>query len=416
MENQEKGMGNKTRKVLSFLGVLIAILVLILLLNAVGFFGAIGMVLSSLQSLLFGVFFACLLAPLMRGFERLLSRRLARPEKPRKDLIKGISVLLSMAVMIFIIVSVLLLVIPQLGITLEKIIPSFRSMIGDFNDWISGLSKAEFWKERVAPMIQEFTTNISATLLSHFGVGTEFYANITGGIMATLSTILNLVIGIILSIYLLLEKEKIFAGIRKISQALFKDKWGGYVTEVVEEGARIFSGFFGAKILEAIILGVLCFFGMILLQLPYATLVSVLVGFANIIPFFGPYIGTLLGAAIIILVNPWQALWFIIFQIVLIQLDANLIGPKILGHSTGLSALWVIVAILLFSGCFGILGAFIGVPVFAWIYYLVKRLNGYLLEKQGRPTQLEAYMKDPSAERKITKKGSESDENKELTE
>lgn len=404
MNKGEKGMETKLKKGLWILGILIALLVLILLLNAVGFFGAISMVLSSLQAVLFGIFFACLLSPMMRGFERLLSRRIGTTEKPRKDLIKGISILLSLAVMIFIIVSVLLLVIPQLGITLEKIIPSFRGMIQNFNEWLSGLSKAEFWKERVYPMIEEFTTNMSSIILRHFGVGTEFYTNITGGIMATLSTLFNLVIGMILSIYLLLEKDKIFAMIRKISLALFKEKWGGYVMSAVDEGARIFSGFFGAKILEAIILGVLCFFGMIILNLPYATLVSVLVGFANIIPFFGPYIGALLGAAIIILVDPWQALWFIIFQIVLVQFDANLIGPKILGHSTGLSALWVIVAILLFSGCFGFIGALIGVPIFAWIYYVVKRIIAHLLAKQGKPTDTEYYIELAQEEQQLTKK------------
>ena len=192
--------------------------------------------------------------------------------------------------------------------------------------------------------------------------------------------------------------------IRKLSRAVFPNKWSDYVIEAVEEGARIFSRFFGAKVLEALIIGVLCFFGMIILNMPYATLVSVLVGFANIIPFLGPYIGTFLGAAIIILVDPWQALWFIIFQIVLIQFDANLIGPKLLGQSTGLSPLWVIVSILLFSGCFGIVGAFIGVPVFAWIYYIVKRLAEHSLEKQKKPVETAYYLEESQKKKKTDKK------------
>ena len=123
MGGREKEPGSRTRKGLYVLVILIAILVLIMLLNQIGFFSAIGIALNSLQAFLFGIFFACLLSPLMRGFQYLLRRRIATPEKPRKELIKGISVLLSEAVMIFIIVAVLLLVIPQLGITLEKIIP-----------------------------------------------------------------------------------------------------------------------------------------------------------------------------------------------------------------------------------------------------------------------------------------------------
>ena len=138
-------------------------------------------------------------------------------------------------------------------------------------------------------------------------------------------------------------------------------------------------------------MGVLCFFGMLLFNLPYATLISVIVGVANIIPFFGPYIGTILGAAIIILVNPWQALLYVIFMIVLVQIDANILGPKILGHSTGLSSLWVVVSILLFTGCFGFVGAFIGVPVFAWIYFVVKKLAEFSLSKQEMPKDTDSY-------------------------
>ena len=392
MKEEEKVFSPKLRKTVLVLVIVILVLLLFWLLANIGVFSAIGMILSSLQAVLFGIFFACIQSPIMRGFEHLLGKKLATPEKPRQGMIRGLSVTFSMLIMITVIVLVLLLVIPQLVITLEKILPALGTMIDDFNNWFQGISSAAFWQERVVPMVQEFTDNIGNIILSHFGVGTEFYASLSTGLMTTLGMLLNVFIGFILSIYLLVDQDRIIGVIRKLSTALFKKKWGGYCSEAIEEGIRIFSGFFGARMIEVGIIGLLNFIGMMILQLPYATLISVMVAFANIIPFFGAYIGCALGAAIIILVNPWQALVFIIFQIVLLQIDGNLIGPKLLGHSIGLSALWVIAAVLLFTGCFGMWGAFIGVPLFAWIYYLIKRLAEQLLEKQGMPVETEAYM------------------------
>lgn len=389
--NENKSVNSKYIRIIKILTVIIGVLVIIYLLDKTNIFPAVGVVLSSMQALFFGIFFACLLSPLVKGIEWLMKKRIACDTKKRKDLIRGISVALSMAIMLFIIIAVMFLIIPQLGVTLTKIIPSFKELINNFNDWVFNLSDKEFWHERVYPTIESFTSDTSNWILGHFGVGTDAYKSLTSGIVSAFNILLNIFVGLILSIYILISKEKLAAQGRKLCLAVFRKKAGGLVMDALEEGARIFSGFFGAKILEAIVMGVICFFGMVLFRLPYATLVSVIVGVANIIPFFGPYIGTILGAAIIILINPWQALGFVIFMIVLVQFDANFLGPKILGHSTGLSALWVIVAILLFSGCFGIVGAFIGVPVFAWIYFIVKRLAEFSLEKQELPTNTENY-------------------------
>lgn len=394
MDEKKPAFGVKYRRIIKFLTVLIGILLAIFLLEKVNIFPAIEILITSLQALIFGIFFACLLNPLVKGIENLLTKHFPAETQKKRRAARGTAVALSIAIMIFIIVSVLFLIIPQLGITLSNIIPSFNQMINNFNNWAYSLSSAEFWQTRVYPMLENFTDNIATWILGHFGVGTEAYNSITGianGIMSAFNLLFNMLIGLILSVYILISKEKLAAQIRKLCYALFRRKAGGYVMEALVEGARIFSGFFGAKILEAIVMGVLCFFGMLLFNLPYATLISVIVGVANIIPFFGPYIGTILGAAIIILVNPWQALLYVIFMIVLVQIDANILGPKILGHSTGLSSLWVVVSILLFTGCFGFVGAFIGVPVFAWIYFVVKKLAEFSLSKQEMPKDTDSY-------------------------
>lgn len=394
MDDNKTPFGVKYRRIIKFLTVLIGILLAIYLLGKINILPAFEVLITSLQALIFGIFFACLLNPLVKGIENLLKKHFPADTQKKRRAARGIAVTLSIAIMIFIIVSVLFLIIPQLGITLTNIIPSFKQMISNFNDWAYDISSSEFWQMRVYPMLENFTDNIATWILGHFGVGTEAYNSITGianGIMSAFSLLFNMIIGLILSVYILISKEKLAAQVRKLCYALFRRKAGSYVMEALVEGAKIFSGFFGAKILEAIVMGVLCFFGMLMFNLPYATLISVIVGVANIIPFFGPYIGTILGAAIIILVNPWQALLYVIFMVVLVQIDANLLGPKILGHSTGLSALWVVVSILLFTGCFGFVGAFIGVPVFAWIYFIVKKLAEFSLNKQELPKDTDSY-------------------------
>ena len=390
----------KTSKAFIFMGLIICALLIIILLKYIEIFSALSVALKGLQAFIFGILFACIMSPMVMGFENIFGKKLSTPENPRPRLIRGIAVALSVSITVFAIIAVIILVIPQVGVTVENIIPSFRNMVNGFNDWVKGLSDTEVWLYRIYPFIKEVTDYISKWILNNFGIGTELFAAVTTGIVSAVNIIINIFVGLILSVYLLLSKEKLFAQIEKLCMAIFKKKWGSQVMDVIDEGARIFSGFFGAKILEAILMGLICFAGMMIIQLPYATLVSVLVGVANIIPFFGPYIGTIFGAALIVLVNPWQALYFIIFMIILVQFDGNFMGPKILGHSTGLSAMWVIVSILFFGGAFGILGMFVGVPVFAWIYYIVKKVCESILKRQDLPISTDDYIKKREEEAK----------------
>ena len=370
---------------------ILIILMIILLLQLIGVWSGLAIVANALQALLFGILFACLLNPVMNGFVNIFTKWLAKPDKPRRDLINGLSAVMSVVILLAIIVFLLLMVIPQLGSTISELSKSFNSMVENFNDWIRNFSTAKFWQERIYPAIESFTSNISTWVLDHFGAGSQMFTTITSGIMSIITIVLNMFVGMILAIYLLMGRDKIFAQIRKLVIAIFRPKYGGYIMEGVDAGVKIFSGYFAAKVIEALIMGVLCFVGMVILQIPYGTLISVIVGISNISPFFGAYVGTIIGAALLVLSDPWAALIFIILQIVLIQLDGNLIGPKIMGRSTGLPALWVIVSILFFGGCFGFVGTIVGVPIFAWIYYIVKRLAEHSLARQGELVETENY-------------------------
>lgn len=154
---------------------------------------------------------------------------------------------------------------------------------------------------------------------------------------------------------------------------------------------EIFGGFIIGKIIDSAIIGVLCFVGLSMLKMPYTLLVSVIVGVTNVIPFFGPYIGAIPSAVLIMLTDPKMGIYFILFILVLQQLDGNVIGPKILGDSTGLSAFWVVFAILLGGGLFGVIGMILGVPTFAVIYYIINMLINHMLEKKKLPIDTAAY-------------------------
>ena len=154
---------------------------------------------------------------------------------------------------------------------------------------------------------------------------------------------------------------------------------------------KIFSGFIYGKLLDSFIIGVLCFIGVTVMRMPYTMLVAVVIGVTNIIPVFGPYIGAIPCAALILLYNPMKGLYFIIFIILLQAFDGNLLGPKILGNSTGLSAFWVMFAIVMGGGLFGVPGMLIGVPLFAVIYYLATALVNNFARKKGIPTSSDFY-------------------------
>ncbi|RHV07427.1 AI-2E family transporter [Clostridium sp. OM07-10AC] len=185
-------------------------------------------------------------------------------------------------------------------------------------------------------------------------------------------SIIYLMIGCIVAVYLLLGKDRFLAQAKKLIYAVFGKKQADVILHYGRMTNDTFSGFIVGKIVDSAIIGVLCFIVMWILKLPYPLLISVIVGVTNVIPVFGPYIGAVPSALLILLVNPVQCVYFVIFIIILQQLDGNVIGPAILGESTGLTAFWVLFAILLFGGLWGIAGMIVGVPLFAMIYRLLK--------------------------------------------
>ncbi len=206
------------------------------------------------------------------------------------------------------------------------------------------------------------------------------------------SSIWNIVLGIIISVYLLIDKENFFAINRKITCALFSTKTANRIFELTYRSNETFGKFLSGKIIDSAIIGVLSFVVFSIFKMPYTLLISVIIGVTNIIPFFGPFIGAIPSCIIILFVSPTKALIFLVLVFIIQQIDGNIIGPKILGDSIGISAFWILFAILVAGKFLGIVGMIIGVPLFAIIYSIIKEDVEYKLKIKELPTETKDYM------------------------
>ena len=228
-------------------------------------------------------------------------------------------------------------------------------------------------------------------LIGNVNLQPEYIALITNFVISTTSSVLNIIIGIIVSIYILIDKEKFIALSKKVTYALCSKERAKFVLNLANKSNMTFSKFIGGKILDSVIIGILTFIILTIFKMPYVLLISVIIGVTNIIPFFGPFIGGIPSAIIILFASPIQALWFIIIIIVIQQIDGNIIGPKILGDSIGISAFWILFSLLVAAKFMGVVGMIIGVPLFAIIYSIIKEVVEDKLRKKGLPVETEEY-------------------------
>lgn len=357
----------------------------------------IGSIISILEPILIGIVIAYLLNPVMNFFEKRISLLLEKTKltsQKRFQMTRGISVGLSLIFGVAVVVSVFGLMIPQLITSIYGIAREMPGHVNDFSKWILELSRNNPTLEKYALILVD---NVAAKLNGWFTTDllilvSKYLGYVTSGVISAVSTLLNTVIGLIVAIYVLYSRE-LFAGQgKKMLYALLAPEKANIVLHTVRKSNQIFGGFISGKILDSAIIGILCFLCLSMMDMPYTLLVSVIVGVTNVIPFFGPYIGAIPSTLIILMANPVKALYFVIFILILQQIDGNIIGPAILGESTGLSAFWVVFAIMLGGGLFGIAGMIIGVPTFAVIYHIIKSLIEHILKKKNYPVRSEDYV------------------------
>ena len=346
-----------------------------------------------------GFVLAYLMTPVLNKIETRvivpLYKKAKLPENAKsKKRIRGVSMMITVILIVIVFYEFFGLIIPEVVRSIQSIIFQLPIYLNNLNHWALGLMKNNPDLEQT---VNELLAQYSPKLLDYFN--TNLLPNINGlvktlslSVLGIFKALWNFVIGFIISIYVMGSKERFAGQAKKIAYALFDRKTGNEVISNFRFIHDTFIGFIGGKIVDSIIIGIICFAGTSIMKMPYALLISVIVGVTNVIPFFGPYLGAIPCTVLILMVNPVKCIYFILFILVLQQVDGNLIGPKILGESTGLSGFWVIFSITIFGGILGVPGMIIGVPFFAVLYAMIRRITNRMLKKKGLPTETEKYL------------------------
>ncbi len=394
-------MNNSEREVMSNLEwnkryTMIAIYAFLVIIGSITFFLAvsnisivmdmIAFILDPLKPVFTGMIIAYLLLPVLKYFEKKLAKHITK-----QGLLRACSILLTYLISMIVLIGFLFIIVPEvmnslysLGNRISEFIEFFDTMVLFLNEQMLDYGLSE---ETVADIITtvdgwvDMSLEYFTTLLPYF---LNYTFVITGGLF-------RMVIGIIISIYLLASKDTLTAQFYKICYAFMDEKKIRNFLAVTNQANKMVGGFIIGKIIDSIIIGCLCFGSLSLMNMPNTILISFIVGVTNIIPFFGPFIGAIPCVIILVIESPVQALIFIVFIIILQQIDGNIIGPMILGDSTGLSPFWVLFSILFFGGVMGIPGMIIGVPVFGLIYWLLSNNLRKRLLAKGLPTKTDDY-------------------------
>lgn len=351
-----------------------------------------------ISPVMYGIIIAYLLTPLVNGLETHLLKpllaKLNRTSAQSKKHMRGISIILTLIIVGMLIYAFFSILIPNIAGSIRSISVQFPNYIENLTNW-----SAQFLADN--PDIEAMVIRIVDTYSE------EFYGYLNNTIVPQMETIVkqvslsmislmkilwNFMIGFIISIYVMYSKETFAGQAKKVVYSILRTQTANQFIKDVRFASDTFIGFISGKIIDSIIIGCICFVGTSIMETPYALLVSVIVGVTNIIPFFGPYLGAVPSAVLILMVSPVKCIYFIIFIVILQQIDGNLIGPKILGQSTGLSGFWVIFSITVAGGIMGIPGMIVGVPLFAVLYAFIRRHTNVMLKKRGLPTQTEEYL------------------------
>jgi len=356
--------------------------------------------LTALEPVLYGAFIAYLLAPMVNFFEDNLFASPVRKAREQGRMtaagVRAVSLLMTWAVicvLFYLLASVLL---PELYKSVLQLVGNVENYYNIISGWVERLLESnpavESWvADQMDTAYEKATTWLEKEALPQAQTVMIVAA---GGVKSIVNFLKTLLVGVIVSIYLLATKEHCAAHARKIAYSIFSEQNIRWVLRGAHKVDGIFSGFVRGKLLDSLIIGIICFFCCSILEFPYTPLVSVIVGITNIIPFFGPFLGAIPSTFLILLVSPMKALYFVIFILALQQLDGNVIGPKILGDKTGLPSLWVIIAILVGGSFFGLPGMFFGVPVCACLYSAAAFWMESRLRKKELPLTTDAYAED----------------------
>ena len=376
----------------AFLVITLSIIFFFLIYRFQGFGDAISKLTGILMPFIYGAVIAYLLKPVCNCVEDFLRRLL--PEK-MGTAANMLAVTISLLFGILVVYALIMMIVPQLITSVTTLYYTARNNLNDFVDWASH-QEIIASNQKLLDFIETSYDNLQDTLdnIVRTKLVPSMQSLLSGaalGVMSFVTFLKNIIIGVIVSVYLLASRKKFGQQCKMILYSLIKPRWADIILEEILYADKMFGGFINGKILDSAIIGVLCYIACLIFKFPSALLVSVIIGVTNVIPFFGPFIGAIPATLLILIQSPIKALWFVLFVLVLQQLDGNIIGPKILGNTTGLSSFWVLFSILLFGGLWGFVGMIVGVPLFAVIYDVIKKLVFHGLRRNGQLDQMTVY-------------------------
>ena len=366
--------------------------------NYESFSEGVGTIKTIISPFIYGFVMAYLLSPIYNATVRGLYKLLGKYFKNKQRLFSFCKLVASVVAVVCLIGAVaglIALIVPQVIESLTGILKSLPQRLTQlsalFNDITSKMDN-----KRLAMKMSEIYAQVQTNLIELAqtkllpGMGT-LVGQVSTQVILTLKTMMNVMIGVMACVYMLNSKERFQGQFKKVILATLPKEKAEAVFDFAKFTNRTFGGFINGKIIDSIIIGIICFILMEIFGFPYPILISAIIGITNVIPFFGPFIGAIPAAIIILLVSPIHALYFLILIFILQQVDGNIIGPAILGNTTGIASFWVLFSIVIGGGLFGFIGMVLGVPVFAIIYYYFSRSINKRLEAKGLEFRTDSY-------------------------
>ncbi len=367
-----------------FLALGSCIILYFILLRAQIFINVVVSIFKALSPILIGLLFAYLLNPLLKILEKLVTSKFAplifKDNKKHPRFNRIISLLITYLIVGLFIFLIIMFVVPNLLDSLQVMINNIPVYINNIYDYLKNILKnnpdLSITIEKINMNVTDYITNIMVPSAD------SLMTNIANSISSFISGVVNVAIGLIVSIYVLFDKENFIKGAKKTLSIIFKEKTYTSIMNSLNYTDKIFGGFMTAKIIDSLIIGFITFIAMVIFNIPYALIISIMVGITNIIPYFGPIIGAAPCTLLLLMISPAKALTFLILFFLIQQFDANILGPKLIGNKTGLKSFWVLFSILLFGNLFGFVGMIFGVPIFAIIYSFIRNALDKKLEQK----------------------------------
>ena len=363
-----------------------------------GFVKLLKTLVQVLSPVIYGILIAYILNKAVKLLEKAMFTRLSKKMFPKNEkraakASRIMAIILAMLLACGVVTGLVLIILPQIFYSVVDLVNKSSDYLEIVVDWADGFLKGH---ETIEPVVLKWLSTSSEYLMNWIETGvlpriTTLITGITGGVISIIKAGINILMGAVISIYLMYNKELFAAQGKKIIYGIFKPKTANKFMEELDFVNKAFGDYIAGTIIDAVVVGVVNYIFMLIAGMPYAALISIIVALTNIIPVFGPIIGAVPSALLLLLENPAQSLIFIIFTVILQQIDGNIVKPKIHGSKSGISGFWIMLAIVFFGGLFGLVGMLFGVPIMTVLYSAVKRLNAKKLLSRGLPSDTDMY-------------------------